>query len=332
MTIINSLEWNNFLANHPDAHVLQTSAWGELKSAFNWEAQYFVSGAAGAQILFRNLPLGFSVAYIPKGPVGSDWNRLWPEIDEICRSHNAIFLKVEPDLFEPEDLQFEKEFNGFVKTEVNIQPRRTIVVDLSGSEEDWLKRMKQKTRYNIRLAQKKDIEIKQVDDLKVFQNLMEVTGERDGFGVHSIEYYQKAFDLFSPSGKCALLVAAYHDEPLAALMVFAQGKRAWYFYGASNNEHRNRMPTYLLQWEAMRWAKAMGCEEYDLWGVPDFSEDQLEQDFQTRSDGLWGVYRFKRGFGGEVLRSAGSWDRIYKPMLYRIYQWREKYKNSQSGS
>jgi len=332
MTIVNAVEWDRFIDAHQNAHILQTSAWGALKSRFGWSAAQVISGSAGAQILFRKLPLGLSVAYIPKGPIGSGWKSLWSEIDEICRKHQAIFLKVEPDSFEPEDQQLNNEFDGFVKAGQSIQPRRTIVVELSGSEEDWMMRMKQKTRYNIRLAQKKEVKIRQIDDLNIFQNLMEVTGDRDGFGVHSIAYYQQAYKLFSPTKQCVILLAEYESEPLAALMIFRQGKRAWYFYGASNNEHRNRMPTYLLQWEAMRWAGEMGCEEYDLWGIPDYPEEQLEKDFQARSDGLWGVYRFKRGFGGKVLRSTGSWDRIYKPLLYRAYLGWARRKNTGTDS
>jgi len=332
MKIVNAVEWDHFIDTHQNAHILQTSAWGALKSGFGWSAAQVISGSAGAQILFRKLPFGLSIAYIPKGPIGTGWKSLWPEIDEVCRKHQAIFLKVEPDSFEPEDQQLKSEFDGFVKVGQSIQPRRTIVVELSGSEEDWMSRMKQKTRYNIRLAQKKEVKIRQIDDLRIFQDLMEVTGDRDGFGVHSNAYYQKAYNLFSPTKQCVILLAEYESEPLAALMIFRQGKRAWYFYGASNNEHRNRMPTYLLQWEAMRWAGDMGCEEYDLWGIPDYPEEQLEQDFQIRSDGLWGVYRFKRGFGGKVLRSAGSWDRIYKPLLYRAYLSWARHKNSGTDS
>jgi lipid II:glycine glycyltransferase (peptidoglycan interpeptide bridge formation enzyme) len=103
-------------------------------------------------------------------------------------------------------------------------------------------------------------------------------------------------------------------------MVFSHGKRAWYVYGASNDEERNRMPTYLLQWEAMRWAKMRGCSEYDLWGVPDDEEGTLEAGFESRSDGLWGVYRFKRGFGGTLRRAAQARDRVYQPLLYKLYE------------
>jgi len=201
----------------------------------------------------------------------------------------------------------------------NIQPPRTLVVSLLGTDDEILARMKQKTRYNIRLAKKKEVTVRPWDDLPAFYQMMLVTGGRDRFGVHSLAYYQRAYELFHPAGMAELLVAEYGGKPLAALMVFARGRRAWYLYGASNNEERNRMPTYLLQWEAMHWAKARGCEQYDLWGVPDADEDVLEADFTGRNDGLWGVYRFKRGFGGELKRAVQALDRVYNPLLYWLY-------------
>ena len=173
--------------------------------------------------------------------------------------------------------------------------------------------MKQKTRYNIKLARKKGVTVQRSKDISEFSELMDITGKRDEFGVHTAEYYQKAFDLFNPDGYCELLIAKYEDRPIAGVIVFSSGKRAWYFYGASSNQHRNLMPTYLVQWEAIRWAKSQGCLEYDLWGVPDYDRSVLEQQFINRTEGLWGVYRFKRGFGGEVKRSAPAWDKIYKP-------------------
>jgi lipid II:glycine glycyltransferase (peptidoglycan interpeptide bridge formation enzyme) len=204
----------------------------------------------------------------------------------------------------------------------NIQPPRTMVVDLRGSEDAILGRMKQKCRYNIRLAEKKGVSVRPWDDLEGFHRLMLATGSRGEFAVHSADYYRRAYELFHPSGRCELLVAEFDGSPLAALMVFRQGTRAWYLYGASNDLERNRMPTYLLQWEAMRWAKAHGCEEYDLWGVPDEDEEVLEAHFETRQDGLWGVYRFKRGFGGKLHRAAQALDVVFNPVLYQIYLWR----------
>jgi peptidoglycan pentaglycine glycine transferase (the first glycine) len=329
MPLLKATEWDSFLARYPQSHVLQTAAWGDLKSEFGWSVERVVQDTVGAQVLFRNLPLGFSLAYIPKGPVGGEdgigdriraWQALWPEIDHLCRERKAILLKIEPDSWQQGEAPGGKP-DQFRPATQAIQPPRTIIVDLQGEEDDLLARMKQKTRYNIRLALKKNVIVRSSSNLELFSDLMEITGERNEFGVHSQEYYRRAFDLFYPRGECQLLVAEFNHQPLAAIMVFLHGKRAWYFYGASTNLQRQRMPTYLLQWEAIRWARAQGCSQYDLWGIPDEDEDVLEQEFTSRSDGLWGVYRFKRGFGGQVCRALGPWDRVYQPVLYAFYRW-----------
>jgi lipid II:glycine glycyltransferase (peptidoglycan interpeptide bridge formation enzyme) len=338
MPEITPSEWDAILDFYPDAHILQSSSWGHLKAGYGWEPVYIIAGdrpqasgkrdqefPTGVQVLFRRLPMGQTIAYIPKGPVGRDWEALWPAVDQACHDRQAILLKVEPDLWDPDDIDTVKRVSspppGFIVGMQTIQPQRTLLVDLRGDEEQVLGRMRQKTRYNIRLALKKGVVVHASDDIDGFFRLIHLTGGRDQFGVHSQEYYQRAYDLFQPSGACTLLVAEYQEELLAALMVFARGRRAWYFYGASSNDHRDRMPNYLLQWEAMRWARALGCTEYDLWGVPDEDEDALESQFIDREDGLWGVYRFKRGFGGHLCRSAGPWDRVYNPLLYRVYSW-----------
>ena len=328
MPVVNFSEWREFLAKHLDAHILQTAEWGELKGSFGWEPVRLVSGDFGVQILFRKLPLGFTVGYLAK-PVNSEKllvnDDFLAEIDSICRKKRAIFLKIEPDAWEnpltPTPLPL-GEGRGVRESPHNIQPPRTILISLEGSNNEILARMKQKCRYNVRLAEKKEISVRAWDDLDGFHRLMQVTGGRDGFGLHSLAYYKKAYDLFHPVGLAELLVAEFESKPLAALMVFALGKRAYYLYGASTDEERNRMPTYLLQWEAMKWAKAHGCTEYDLWGVPDVDEAMLEAQFETRHDGLWGVYRFKRGFGGQVKRAAQALDKVYMTLLYRLYLWR----------
>jgi peptidoglycan pentaglycine glycine transferase (the first glycine) len=321
MPLVSLSDWNQFLSPHPNTHLLQTGEWGELKSSFGWKPVRIVNGEVGVQILFRKLPLGFTVGYIAKSaisPQQSTFNHeLWSEIDLVCKQNRAIFLKLEPDLWngqEPETWNLELR-----TSQHNIQPSRTIIVDIKSSEEQILVRMKQKTRYNIRLAEKKGVTVRSWDDIESFHKMMLLTGERDKFGVHSREYYQLAYDLFYPKGLGELLVAEYQGQPLAALFVARHGNRAYYLYGASTDEERNRMPTYLLQWEAMKWAKARGCEEYDLWGVPDEDEITLEANFEKRHDGLWGVYRFKRGFGGELKRSVQAMDRVYNPLLYWAY-------------
>ena len=318
MPIVSLTDWNQFLLQYPNAHLLQTGEWGELKSAFGWKPVRIVNGDFGVQILFRKLPLGFTVGYIPKA-VNSEQlpsDQFWQEIDSVCRRQRAVFYKLEPDSW---DQQFIIPHSAFRISKHNIQPPRTIIIDIRGSEDEILAKMKQKARYNIRLAEKKGVTVRAWDDIEAFHKMMLVTGGRDEFGIHSLEYYKRAYELLQPKGLGEILVAEYEGKPLAALFVARNGHRAYYLYGASTDEERNRMPTYLLQSEAMKWAKARGCEEYDLWGVPDEDEEMLETDFQTRHDGLWGIYRFKRGFGGELKRAAQALDRVYNPLLYWAY-------------
>lgn len=337
MPAVDPNHWDNFYTEYFNPHILQSSAWGELKSFFGWQVCRIVGGEFGAQILFRSLPLGFHLAYIPKGPVGlypelnetggiqfvsgspQSWEMFWREVDQLCQSKSVVFLKVEPDIWERPDHKFHH-LAGFRASPHSIQPPRTILIDLKQDEANILNQMKQKTRYNVRLAEKREIQVQPSRDVDTFYQLVIKTGQRDQFDVHSLEYYRKVYQLFFPRGECELFIAGYMGTPLAGLMVFSKGKRAWYFYGGSSEERRDLMPSYLVQWEAMRWARMRGCIEYDLWGVPDVDEDTLEGDFLNRSDGLWGVYRFKRGFGGVVRRSVGAWDRVYNYPLYYLYR------------
>ena len=312
--------WESALNQFPDAHLLQSTPWGALKAAYGWDVETIQDEGCGAQVLFRRFPLGLKLAYIPKGPVGVWLPNLLPRLDALCREKGAFALKVEVDALENASLASDLQASGFIHSQHTVQPRRTLIVDLQGTEEEILARMHQKTRYNIRLATRKDVVVRPWDDLDAFGLMMQETAERDEFGVHVPSYYRMAYNLFHPRGACEIFVAEYEGTPLAAIMVFARGPRAWYFYGASTSLHRNRMPTYLLQWEAMRWARTRGCTLYDLWGVPDEDIDTLEAQFTERKDGLWGVYRFKRGFGGTLVRSIGAWDRPYNTAVYWLYR------------
>ena len=314
-------DWIIFLKDYPNAHLLQMGEWGELKKDFGWKPiRIILNNEVGCQILLRRLPLGLTLGYMPKPVISNQLSgisgQFWQEVDSICKKNHAIFLKIEPDVWDDPSIYYP---SSFILSPHNIQPPRTIVISIKDDEDKILARMKPKCRYNIRLAEKKGVTIRAWDDISAFHEMMTVTGGRDNFGVHSKEYYQRAYELFHSNGTCELLVAEYEGKPLASLMVFANAARAWYVYGASNDQERNRMPTYLLQWQAIRWAKARGCDEYDLWGVPDENEETLEANFESRHDGLWGVYRFKRGFGGQVKRAAQALDKIYNPLLYWVY-------------
>jgi len=329
-------EWEAFVAAHPQSHMLQCAAWGELKSAFGWQAERvgLRAGerlAAGALVLYRRLPLGFQLAYIPKGPLLDPQDEaacraLLYALHQRCRARRAVMLKIEPEQWEETgDVPWTRVLQtqyGFVPSLQSIQPRRTILVDLLGDEAAILERMKSKTRYNIRLAERKGVRVHEggTEDLAAFTHLMATTSERNAFGVHTPAYYERAYAAFAPHDMVRLFVATFEGQPIAGIMVFACGCRSWYAYGASGNEHRNKMPTYAVQWAAIQWARARGCRSYDLYGVPDEDEETLEAGFEARSDGLWGVYRFKRGFGGQVVRSIGALDHVYNKPLYWLYQ------------
>ena len=238
--------WSDFIQRKPESHLLQTPEWGSLKSSFGWYARHVVEGECGAQILFRALPFGSKIAYVPLGPIGDWLPTLLPELDELCRSEGAFMLKVEPDHAWDDDFASRLRQADFRPSNQTIQPPRTILIDLEGEEEILLARMKQKTRYNVRLAERKGVSVRPWDDIAGFASMTQETAKREAFGAHNQAYFQQTYDLFQRVGKCELLVAEVEGEPVAALMVFAQGKRAWYLYGASRDAHRQKMPTYLL--------------------------------------------------------------------------------------
>ena len=331
--------WDKFVNSHPNGSVLQTTQWARLKNRFGWTSHRVwlkKEGkiVAGAQILFKTIAMRLArFAYIPHGPL-VNWQDeeqvavLLNQIDLAVYKFNAGFVKMEPALWQTDihSAQWDDicTQNDLFRETDDLQPPQTIMIDLTASEEEIMARMKQKTRYNIRLSAKKGVTIRQGDksDLKAFTELMKVTGERDGFGVRAPEYYRDAYLFFEESGDVALFFAEYEQRPLAAVMAFKTNHTAYNLFSASNNEERNRMPNYAVQWAVMQWAKEQGCIHYDLWGVPDVSEEELEAQFTNRHDGLWGVYRFKRGFGGQICRTVGPVDRVYNNRLYRLYQWR----------
>jgi lipid II:glycine glycyltransferase (peptidoglycan interpeptide bridge formation enzyme) len=344
-TSVDSARWDAFVATHPDAHTLQASDWGRLKSAFGWSSQIVSvendSGqiAAGALILFRRLPLRLgTMAYVPAGPLfgGDDPKHpanvaLWQAIDSAARSHRSAFAKVEPcNWYRPRpDLPAQLEQAGLRVSPQTIQPPRTVILDLTPDEDTILKRMNQSTRRKVRMGTKNEVEVRQGTSVDVasFNAMMATTGKRNEFGVHDPAYYQMAFDLFSRDDRCALLIASHAGSDLAGVMAFRAGENAYYLYGASSNEERNLMPTYIVQWAAIRWAMQHGAIRYDLWGVPDAEPETLEAQFEQRQDGLWGVYGAKRGYGGRVVRGVGAWDKVYNPALYALYSWYARRRN-----
>ena len=341
--------WNKLIASLPLPHLLQTWEWSQVKAKFGWRAMPFVwrgqqssiesQPLAAAMVLKRSIPVGgfakkMSVLYVPKGP-NLEWNnsplqqRVMDDLQAFARREGAIFIKMDPDIplgtgvpgradavEDKGGLAIRSEFiqRGWLFSQDQIQFRNTVLIDLSPAEDDILGRMKQKARYNIRLAQKKGVTVRPgtLDDLPLLYRMYAETSVRDGFLIRGEDYYQTVWRTFSRSSLpfSESLIAEVEREPVAAISVFYFAGQAIYLFGMSRAAHREKMPNSLLQWEAMCRAKALGCQTYNLWGAPDeFGE----------GDGLWNVFRFKEGLGGTVFRSIGAWDFAPTPLLYRMY-------------
>ena len=292
------------------------------------------------QILNRGFAARLSILYAPKGPL-LDWDNVplrtcvLNDLQAFAKKQGAIFLKIDPDIVlgrgvpnsEGEVIEdngqatsAELSRRGWVYSSDQIQFRNTVLIDLSATEEEMLARMKPKTRYNIRLSEKKGVSVRvgTLGDLPMLYKMYAKTSIRDGFVIRDENYYMTVWRLFMQSRPSTFdfqpltipLIAEVENEPVAAIFLFMFAGRAYYVYGMSRNLHREKMPTYLLQWEAMKRAKASGCSTYDLWGAPDVFDE---------SDSMWGVYRFKEGLGGEVIRTLGAYDFAPTKLWYKLY-------------
>lgn len=333
-------QWQQSLAAFPDPHPLQSWQWGLFKERWGWQVfPLSLSVAdnpedgqplAAALVLKRKAPrLPFSIIYVPKGPL-LDYNYpplrrvVLAQLEGFARQERAIFIKIDPDVIAGwgiEDIQRspigakfveELEVRGWRFSQDQIQFRNTVQLDLTREEGEILSSMKQKTRYNIRLSARRDVTVRlgNVNDLPLIASMYEKTAIRDQFAIRPVDYYLDIWRAFYEAGMAQPFIAEYKGEPLGAIIIVAYGKRAFYMYGASTGIERQRMPNHLLQWEAIRWSKDKGCEIYDFWGAPD--------DF-VESDPLWGVWRFKAGFNGKVVKHIGAWDFPNRPFWYWVY-------------
>lgn len=318
--------WDEFVRSHTHAHILQTSAWARLKSRYGWHwarialADDVGNLVAGTQILFRKFPLlPFTIAYLAMGPYGeaSSMKKLWRAIHRCARKHRAIFLKWEPDGFASGNTTL---VDGFYSSQETIQPPRTITLHIEEDPDILLARMNQSTRRKIRRSNR-ELTYREADASEIprFYQLLKQTAERNRFGIHPQSYYEEAARSFLPE-KATLIFAEREGETLAGVMTFAYGRRAWYFYGGSSVSARKYAAGYGVQWAAILWARERGCRVYDLWGIPDEEPETLEAQFKDRTDGLWGVYGFKRGWGGKIRRSEGALDYAYLPRAYRAFR------------
>jgi peptidoglycan pentaglycine glycine transferase (the first glycine) len=334
-------EWNAAVSGLPGAHILQSWEWGECKARYGWTVDRRLwlrddrRPCAAAQILRRRIrfgPFSAAVLYVPKGPL-LDWrdkavgDEVLAALEDLARREGAIQVKIDPDLVvatgEPDtprnapdhaglDAVAGWKRRGWRFSREQIQFRNTVILDLRPEEEALLARMKQKTRYNIRLAGKRGVRVRagSREDLPLLYQMYAETADRDGFIIRSGGYYTDIWQTMMQAGFAQALIAEAEGLPVAALILFRFAGRGWYFYGMSREMHREKMPNHLLQWEAVRWLRGHGAAQYDLWGAPD--------EFSA-TDPLWGVYTFKLGYGAEVVRHAGAWDFAPSPLRYAAY-------------
>jgi lipid II:glycine glycyltransferase (peptidoglycan interpeptide bridge formation enzyme) len=336
-----SVEWNDLIQTLPEPHILQTEEWKQIKKQFGWEPyQYIWSNSnqifAAALVLKRTISvvppsIQASVLYVPKGPLLVDWNdvdlrnNVIADLQEIAKLHRAMFIKIDPDIQVGTGLPGEcgpDELGIKISTELagegwqysgdQIQYKNTVILDLNSSEDELLRRMKQKTRYNIRLASRKGVRVRigNSSDFEMLFRMYAETSVRDNFAIREAGYYKRLWNLFYRAGMVEPLIAEVEDNPVAGLMLYFFGRKAYYMQGMSTSLHREKMPNYMLQWEAMKRAKERDCVVYDLWGAP--------ENF-TSDDPMWNVYRFKSGFGGELIRHIGAWDLVINKLQYWIY-------------
>lgn len=315
--------FDDYIASVPKGHILQSYEWGEVKARTGWEAIRLLveedgKPVAAVSLLKRKIPvIGMSIFYAPRGPVWDITNEdvfdfLLSEIKAQAKKHKAIFLKIDPDIKSSnEDFHQMLLKRGFKSAEVGegfegVQPRYVFRLDITPDEETLLANMHQKTRYNIRLAGRKGVTIKEgtKDDLPEFYRILKETCERDKFLVRSYSYFEDMWTYLVERGLAKIFMAEYEGQYIAGTLALIFGEKCWYLYGASSNEHRNVMPNYLIQWTMIQWAKANGCTLYDFRGVPgDVGEDHP----------LYGLVKFKRGFNGEYTQFVGEFDLVYKP-------------------
>ena len=339
---VTQVEWDGWLADSPGGgHILQSYEWGEFKRRLGWKPIRLMLERGGKVVglgqflAYDTAPVPGVLMYCTKGP-WLPWNdervvrTFFEGVRAIAGRWGAHTIKIEPEVLEEQkDVKGILGEIGFRKARYDLNMKTTLVVDLSLPEEELLARMKAKTRYNVRLAARKGVEVVEPDDFEegweTFYEWMKATSERKEDYVlrRPRDYLRSVMRSMHDAGQGRLFFAEHEGVPLAGMYVFTFGEKYWYMYGASSDEKRNLKPNYLLQWEVMRWARNRGLTHYDMVGVP--KSEELNE-----GSSLWSVYKFKEGFGGEIVDSLGCFDlpvrRVraaawykFEPVYYRLY-------------
>ena len=326
-------EYKKFLENHERCNFQQSLEWARVKDSWKNEvilAEDEQGNIIGSlSVLIRKIPIFGNLMYSSRGPVCDIHDekvleQLTEGAKQLAKKYHAFVLKIEPDI-KSDDQEFREivtKLGYRIKDDAKdfseeIQPRYVFRLDIKGKTEDEIfAGFHQKTRYNIRLAIKKGVTVKEgtKEDLKDFHKIMVETGARDGFIIRPLEYFEKMYDALAPE-HMKVLMAYYEGKPISGVIPIMYGNKTWYLYGASSNEYRNVMPNYLLQWEMIKLAIARKNDIYDLRGVSGVVDESHPQ---------YGLYRFKKGFGAEFTEFLGEIYIPFKPVWYKLYKVAEK--------
>lgn len=314
-------KWAEFVAqNANDFGLLQSWEWGDFQASL--ERRVFRLAVidrddilALALVIKQPLKFGKSYFYIPRGPIlrysGEEFSILeilFQEIKKLATKEKAIFLRLDPAWLNDEKSNKALKKSGFIFSG-QVQPKSTLILALNKSEEELLSKMKPKTRYNIKVAEKNRVTIDR--GLKYFEDfwaLMQKTSSRQEIKAHSKNYYEKLLAVLGSDKLAELVVAKFEDKVIAANIIVSINQWVVYLYGASDYEYRSKMAPYLLQWQGLVEAKKTGAKYYDFWGV---------------DENKWpGVTRFKTGFFSEqkFTNYLGAWDKVYNKLWYNIYK------------
>lgn len=321
-------KWDDFVSKCGRGHFMQSHAWGKFKESSGWKVRYLLAikknKMKGASLLLsKPLPvLGKHIYYLPRGPVvehddSEALSFLLKNIRKYVEENNGVFLRVDPYFEESETYDSIFKGIGFKKIERTWSfwnsPKYIFWLNLDIGIENILKKMPKKKRYEIRVPHKKGVKYMKggLSDIRDFYTLMVETAERKDIGTHDLGYYEKLYKILGDSGIAQLFLAKYDGEVVAAGISLAYGKRAWLLYMASSKKHFHLMPNRALQWEMIKWAVERGCEVYDFRGT-------ATDDPPNPNDPGYGVYKFKKSFGPEFVRTVGYYDYVVNKLLYRV--------------
>lgn len=303
--------------------LLQTELWADFKSRHGWRAHCVPVGFADNPILVleRELAFGQSMFYAPEATLNGATKQDLATLTNAVRSLNprAFLFRLEGFDLVNDQLTAKLVESGFKPSFEQTQPRYRQWLDLTLDEPAILSRMKEKGRYNTRLALKRGV-VTQVStnpsDIEVFYSLFAQTAQRDGFSIRAKDYYLDLCQTLFASGQGELVIAKYADQPLAVLLITYADGLASYLYGASSSDQRQLMAPYVAHWQAIRRAKELGCHTYDLLQIaPSGAKDNHRYAKLTR---------FKQQFGGLAVELIGGWDFVYLPLVYTGFKWAQQ--------